>query len=47
MDIAAVHDAVPVMGDGYSRAIYMADVANVRNPRLVKSLKTALQALPM
>ncbi len=46
VDISAVHDAVPVMGDGYSRAIYMADVANVRNPRLVKSLKAALQALP-
>jgi glycine oxidase len=37
---------VPVLGGGFSRAIYMADVANVRNPRLVKSLKAALQALP-
>ncbi|MGY2196658.1 glycine oxidase ThiO [Pseudomonas gingeri] len=45
VDISAVHDAVPVMGGGYSRAIYMANVANVRNPRLVKSLKAALQAL--
>ena len=41
-----VHDAVPVLGNGYQQAIYMADVANVRNPRLVKSLKAALQALP-
>ncbi len=41
-----MNDAVPVLGQGYSRAIYMADVANVRNPRLVKSLKAALLAMP-
>ncbi|MGY4819435.1 glycine oxidase ThiO [Pseudomonas chlororaphis subsp. piscium] len=46
VDISAAHDAVPVLGGGFSRAIYMADVANVRNPRLVKSLKAALSALP-
>ncbi|MBC2655826.1 glycine oxidase ThiO [Pseudomonas sp. MSSRFD41] len=46
VDISAVHDAVPVLGSGYQQAIYMANVANVRNPRLVKSLKAALQALP-
>ena len=46
VDISVVHDAVPVLGNGYQQAIYMADVANVRNPRLVKSLKAALQALP-
>ncbi|AZC72022.1 MULTISPECIES: glycine oxidase ThiO [Pseudomonas] len=46
VDISAAHDAVPVLGGGFSRAIYMADVANVRNPRLVKSLKAALAALP-
>ncbi|WP_273824791.1 glycine oxidase ThiO [Pseudomonas asplenii] len=46
VDISAVRDAVPVMGERYSRAIHMAHVANVRNPRLVKSLKAALQALP-
>ncbi len=44
--IAEVEATVPVLGSGYSHAIYMADVANVRNPRLVKSLKAALQALP-
>lgn len=44
--ISQVHDAVPVLGGGFARAIYMADVANVRNPRLVKSLKAALQAMP-
>jgi len=46
VDISAVDDAVPVLGGGFSRAIYMADVANVRNPRLVKSLKAALKAMP-
>jgi glycine oxidase len=46
VDISATHDAVPALGGGFSRAIYMADVANVRNPRLVKSLKAALLALP-
>lgn len=46
LDIAAVYAAVPVLGPGFGRAIYMAGVANVRNPRLVKSLKAALLALP-
>jgi glycine oxidase len=46
VDISAAYDAVPVLGAGYKRAVYMADVANVRNPRLVKSLKAALQAMP-
>jgi len=41
-----VYQQVPVLGEGYQSAVYMADVANVRNPRLVKSLKAALQALP-
>ncbi len=46
VDVSAAHDAVPVLGAGFTQAIYMADVANVRNPRLVKSLKAALLALP-
>ncbi|WP_166360341.1 glycine oxidase ThiO [Pseudomonas akapageensis] len=46
VDMSATYDAVPVLGPGFNRAIYMADVANVRNPRLVKSLKAALQAMP-
>ncbi|MCQ9421981.1 glycine oxidase ThiO [Pseudomonas sp. LJDD11] len=45
-DMSAVYDAVPVLGPGYRRAIHMSGVANVRNPRLVKSLKAALQAMP-
>lgn len=46
VDISAAYDAVPVLGPGYRHAVYMAGVANVRNPRLVKSLKAALLALP-
>ncbi|MBL1309312.1 MULTISPECIES: glycine oxidase ThiO [Pseudomonas] len=46
VDVSAAHDAVPVLGGGYSQAIYMANVANVRNPRLIKSLRAALSALP-
>lgn len=46
VDIAQAYAAVPLLGPGFKRAIYMAGVANVRNPRLVKSLKAALQALP-
>jgi len=46
VDISAVYDAVPALGPGYRRAVHMADVANVRNPRLIKALKAALLALP-
>ena len=46
VNINSVYQKVPVLGAGYERAVYMADVANVRNPRLVKSLKAALLALP-
>ncbi|WP_313302350.1 glycine oxidase ThiO [Pseudomonas sp.] len=46
VDTSAAYDAVPVLGPGFKRAIFMAGVANVRNPRLVKALKAALQALP-
>lgn len=46
VDISSVYDAVPALGGGYQRAIHMADIANVRNPRLVKSLKAALLAMP-
>ena len=46
VDISSTYAAVPVLGAGFERAIHMADVANVRNPRLVKALKAALNALP-
>ncbi|MFI8482570.1 glycine oxidase ThiO [Pseudomonas sp. NPDC078700] len=46
VDITDVHAAVPALGMGYRRAIHMPDVANVRNPRLVKALRAALLQLP-
>lgn len=46
VDIGAVQDAVPVLGQGFERAVYMSGVANVRNPRLAKSLREALLRLP-
>lgn len=41
-----VYRKVPVLGPGYASGVHMADVANVRNPRLVKALRAALDALP-
>jgi glycine oxidase len=41
-----VHAAVPPLGPGYARAIYMAGVANVRNPRLTRALRAALLQMP-
>lgn len=41
-----VHRAVPALGAGFSRAVYMPDVANVRNPRLLQALHAALLAMP-
>ncbi len=46
VDISATYEAVPVLGPGFERAIHMADVANVRNPRLIKALKAALSVMP-
>ncbi|WP_263140361.1 glycine oxidase ThiO [Pseudomonas sp. RIT-PI-AD] len=46
VDMAAVRGAVPVLGEGFNRAIHMPGVANVRNPRLVSALRLALETLP-
>lgn len=46
VDVAAVERAVPALAEGFGRAVRMADVANVRNPRLVKALRAALQQMP-
>lgn len=46
VDICAVHDAVPALGPGFQRAIHMPGVANVRNPRLARSLREALLHMP-
>jgi glycine oxidase len=44
--IEAVSVAVPSLGSGFSRALHMPDVANVRNPRMLRALKAALLAMP-
>ncbi|MCW3147083.1 glycine oxidase ThiO [Stutzerimonas stutzeri] len=41
-----VHAAVPPLGEGFQRAVFMPGVANVRNPRLLRALHSALQQLP-
>lgn len=46
VDIASVRRAVPELAGGFGGAVQMADVANVRNPRLVKALRAALQQMP-
>jgi glycine oxidase len=45
VEMADVYQAVPPLGAGFGRAIYMPGVANVRNPRLVKALRAALVAM--
>lgn len=40
-----VRAAVPSLGEGFSRAVYMQGVANVRNPRLLQALRAALQQM--
>ncbi|MDG9922191.1 MULTISPECIES: FAD-dependent oxidoreductase [unclassified Pseudomonas] len=46
VDIRSVRLAVPALALDYERAIYMANAANVRNPRLLKALRHALQSMP-
>lgn len=41
-----VHAAVPALGDGFAKAVYMPGVANVRNPRLLQALRGALAQMP-
>ena len=40
-----VRAAVPSLGEGFARAVYMQGVANVRNPRLLQALRAALQQM--
>lgn len=44
--VAEVYRRVPPLGPGFTSAIHMAGVANVRNPRLVRALRAALERLP-
>ncbi|GGK01699.1 NAD(P)/FAD-dependent oxidoreductase [Pseudomonas matsuisoli] len=45
--IETVYRAVGGLGKGFSRAMYRADIANVRNPRLVQALLASLTANPL
>ena len=46
VSVSLVQAAVPSLGCSFSHALHMPDVANVRNPRLVKSLRESLLRLP-
>ncbi|NQD91969.1 glycine oxidase ThiO [Pseudomonas sp. CrR25] len=46
VDMATVYQAVPALARGFTRALQMSGVANVRNPRLVKALRDALVRMP-
>ena len=46
VDIAEAYQRVPVLGEGFKRAIHLPGVANVRNPRLVQALRAELERLP-
>lgn len=43
LPIAQVRDRLPQLGEGLSRALWMPEVANVRNPRLLEALKRAVE----
>jgi glycine oxidase len=45
LPMAAVRDALPMLGEAFSRALHLPGLANVRNPRLVQALRAALQQL--
>ena len=46
VQVTDVQAAVPALANGFQRALYLAGVANVRNPRLMKSLRAALLRFP-
>jgi glycine oxidase len=43
--VSQAYAAVPALGCGFARALHMPGLANVRNPRLLKSLRGALAAM--
>ncbi len=46
VNMSDVHAAVPALSRGFTKAIYMPGVANVRNPRLLQALRAALVKMP-
>lgn len=45
LPIEQAYAAVPALGPGFSRALHMPGIANVRNPRLLKALRGALAGM--
>ena len=45
VSVSQVAAAVPQLGLDFSHAVHMPEVANVRNPRLLRALKTKLQSM--
>jgi len=46
LDSAQISQCVPGLGRGFQQGLWMPDIANVRNPRLMKALRAAVQAHP-
>ena len=46
VDADFIYRQVPVLAPGYTSALWQADLANVRNPRLMAALRAALAAHP-
>jgi glycine oxidase len=46
VDMQSVYTVVPPLAVGFTHALHMAGAANVRNPRLLKALRGALQSMP-
>jgi glycine oxidase len=46
VSVESVYRAVPALAGGFSQALFMSGVANVRNPRLIKALRAALAQMP-
>lgn len=46
VDIVEVERAVSVLGGGFTSAIYMDNIANIRNPRLIRALHSILVNMP-
>ncbi|MCO5786583.1 glycine oxidase ThiO [Pseudomonas sp. G11-1] len=46
VDAEFIYRQVPVLAAGYENALWQADLANVRNPRLMAALRVALAANP-
>ena len=46
VDIGSVYRDLPMLAAGFTRALQMPCVANVRNPRLVRALRQALLQMP-